>query len=187
MIILRKCKGCDLELPLDRYHKQASRLDGLRAKCITCRNIEKEEWRKKNPDKVKEQNRKDNSKKVTSGKKKEYYWNNREKILESSKRTYYKSGQAAQLAWQRSDPARQRAYNAKRRAVKLQAIPPWFDKEEVAYIYRLAKERGLVVDHIVPLNSPHVCGLHVQNNLRCISADLNARKGNRYWPDMWTY
>ena len=76
------------------------------------------------------------------------------------------------------------AKNAERRAKQRRAIPPWYDSKEVTQIYKLSKERGLVVDHIVPLFSEKVCGLHVQDNLRCIPAKLNAYKQNRYWPDM---
>jgi hypothetical protein len=70
-------------------------------------------------------------------------------------------------------------HQAKRRAMKKQAIPSWYDAEEVDYIYKLAKERGLEVDHIVPLNHPLVCGLHVQDNLRCITKELNMWKSNK--------
>ena len=73
---------------------------------------------------------------------------------------------------------------AERRSKKLKATPKWYDKKEVEYIYNLAKEKGFVVDHIVPLKSELVCGLNVQDNLRCIPQKLNAHKGNRYWPDM---
>jgi hypothetical protein len=70
-------------------------------------------------------------------------------------------------------------YQAKRRAAKKQAVPKWFDKEEVAYIYNLAKERNLEVDHIIPLTHDKVCGLHVQENLRCIPKELNMWKSNK--------
>ena len=68
---------------------------------------------------------------------------------------------------------------AKRRAKKLCATPAWYDADEVRYIYALAKERGLHVDHIVPLKHPLVCGLHVQDNLRCIPKELNLWKSNK--------
>lgn len=77
------------------------------------------------------------------------------------------------------------AMRARQRAEKRQAKPNWFDKEEVDYIYQLAKDKNLEVDHIVPLKHEMVCGLHVQDNLRCIPATLNRHKGNRYWSDMW--
>lgn len=88
--------------------------------------------------------------------------------------------------WKRNNPAKMRAYVNKRRADKDQATPAWFDKEEVDYIYSLASERGLQVDHIVPLKSKYVCGLHVQDNMRCIPASLNRKKSNIYWNDMWS-
>jgi hypothetical protein len=40
------------------------------------------------------------------------------------------------------------------------------------------------VDHIIPLKSDFVCGLHCHTNLRVITAEENKAKNNRYWPDM---
>lgn len=85
--------------------------------------------------------------------------------------------------WREQNRGRVNAHTAARRARKRKATPAWADKTEIEYIYSLAQEQGLVVDHIVPLKHPLVCGLHVQDNLRCITAELNARKGNFYFPD----
>jgi len=90
----------------------------------------------------------------------------------------------AQARWYLNNPGKAASYCAYRRANKKLATPRWFDKEEVQYIYKLAKEKGLVVDHIVPLTSKYVCGLHVQDNLRCITSELNTHKSNTYWSDM---
>lgn len=40
------------------------------------------------------------------------------------------------------------------------------------------------VDHVVPLQSRIVCGLHSHTNLQVIPANVNQSKGNRHWPDM---
>ena len=80
------------------------------------------------------------------------------------------------------------AYENKRRANKLNATPPWVDDGFVSHIYQRAdlirKKTGLAVhvDHIVPLKGDGVCGLHVENNLRIISAHENWSKGNRLSP-----
>lgn len=40
------------------------------------------------------------------------------------------------------------------------------------------------IDHVVPLISDIVCGLHVEANLSVIPASVNRGKRNRYWPNM---
>ena len=85
------------------------------------------------------------------------------------------------------------AYNmrsAERRASKFRATPAWANDFFIEEIYDLAQLRSKAtgfewhVDHIVPLKSKLVCGLHVEHNLRVVPAIENITKGNRYWPDM---
>lgn len=79
---------------------------------------------------------------------------------------------------------------AHRRASKLRATPLWADRNAIRAVYAQAKavqeQSGakVHVDHIVPLVSPLVCGLHVQNNLQVLPYLENHSKSNRYWPDM---
>lgn len=80
--------------------------------------------------------------------------------------------------------------NAIRRAIKRNARVEWADKNAIRQIYRLAKaketETGVPhhVDHIVPLKSKLVCGLHVEANLQVLTAFENISKHNKTWPDM---
>lgn len=82
-----------------------------------------------------------------------------------------------------------RGYNATKKAAMRQAMPPWADTARIQSVYDLAHEltqsTGVKhhVDHIVPLISKRVCGLHVPANLRVVPATENLRKGNRWWPD----
>lgn len=93
-----------------------------------------------------------------------------------------------------ANPHLGRAKAAKRRAIKLRATPCWaaseFEQFYVAEIYHLAQLRSEMciehhVDHIVPLISRKVCGLHCSANLRVIPAPENLAKSNKHWPDMW--
>lgn len=71
-----------------------------------------------------------------------------------------------------------------RRATKLKATPKWFEADKVALIYIKAKELHCQVDHVVPLQSALVCGLHCWANLQLLPEEINKSKGNREWPDM---
>lgn len=72
----------------------------------------------------------------------------------------------------------------KRRAQKVHATPIWFEEAQVRVLYAKAAEWGFDVDHIVPMQSDKVCGLHCWSNLQLLDPALNRSKGNRSWPDM---
>lgn len=83
-------------------------------------------------------------------------------------------------AWLRRHP---------RRAYIIQALlarPPWVSADALKrfntrrlQLQRLTG-RAWVVDHIVPLSHPYVCGLTVPWNLEVTTAAANARKNNRW-------
>jgi len=63
------------------------------------------------------------------------------------------------------------------------ATPAWADLGRIAEFYANAPE-GCDVDHIVPLVSPIVCGLHCEANLQYLPSAENQSKRNFHWPDM---
>lgn len=95
---------------------------------------------------------------------------------------------AQKRAWYEANKHKGAAYAAHRRAVQRQATPAWADRWMIEETYEIAKVRseatGITweVDHIVPLISDQVCGLHVIDNLRVIPRRLNRSKGNWHWP-----
>lgn len=78
------------------------------------------------------------------------------------------------------------AASAAAQRMRRKCIPPWADREEIrlfyAIAYYLTLETGIEyeVDHIIPVNNPRVCGLHVPENLRVITRVENMRKGNKF-------
>ena len=59
-----------------------------------------------------------------------------------------------------------------------QAMSPWANREKILEVYLKARELGMHVDHIVPLNHELVCGLHNEFNLQLLPPDQNIAKSN---------
>lgn len=123
------------------------------------------DWRRRNPERQREAYRRQRQ-------------NNIDAVRESAKK-YKKKNRAFYTAAQ-----------VEREANKKQATPTWADKGKILAVYegasRLSEQMGEAfdVDHIVPLKSDMVCGLHVQDNLQVLHQSDNSGKGNRWWPDM---
>lgn len=88
------------------------------------------------------------------------------------------------------DPAKDCFRVRTRHLSKRNRVPAWADLSAIHAVYaeavRLTKQTGIVhqVDHIVPLHSPIVSGLHWHMNLQPLPAEENAAKSNMLWPDM---
>jgi len=104
--------------------------------------------------------------------------------LTNQKRYHLKHQDQIRAMWNQwnKDNAEYRAsQTAKRRAVKLRAVPKWFDEKMKTQIEAIYGERkpDQHVDHIYPLQGKEVSGLHVPGNLRLISAKENLSKSNK--------
>jgi hypothetical protein len=123
----------------------------------------------------------------------QYKWNakNPECNKNSSKKWYAKNKKKARKTvakWEEKNKEAKRIYSALYRAAKKQAVPRWVNMKAIAEIYKqaveLTKATGIPheVDHIYPLKSKYMCGLHVETNLQILTKAENAAKNNRSWP-----
>lgn len=78
--------------------------------------------------------------------------------------------------------------DARKRALLKRAMPPWADVEEIRRIYQQCEDlnqrypaTGFVVHHIVPISNRLVCGLHVPENLKVISASIKKKLGRKFY------
>lgn len=69
---------------------------------------------------------------------------------------------------------------------RIRNTPPWADFAAIKRVYEEARARSTatgqrhVVDHIIPLQSPHVSGLHVAANLQVKHWLANQHKSNKF-------
>lgn len=160
--------------------------------CRECVRKQAAEWRATNKE----------ASKATYSK---HYQKNKEKILEKHRELQPKNNEYAQKY--RDNNKQKRAEITKRwrdknkvltcflanarRARKLQATPKWVEaeREQIEAIYReaarLQQETGIVhnVDHIIPLQSELVCGLHCLANLQILTQTENIKKSNKFDPN----
>lgn len=89
--------------------------------------------------------------------------------------------------WRRKNTRRCNAHSALKRARQLNAAPSWLtteQKEEMVAFY-IACPKGWHVDHVLPLDAPGICGLHVPWNLQYLPGTANHIKRNRLDPLKW--
>lgn len=118
----------------------------------------------------------------------QWYLDNRELTIARSSARPKDKTREYKRAWKASNPDRLNADTAKRRAQKHSATPTWLTQEHheqmqalYAEALKLAAQTGVEhqVDHIYPLRSDVVCGLHVPWNLRVVTSSENQSKSNR--------
>lgn len=188
---MKSCTKCGEVKSFAEFSKDKYRKDGYCVRCKSCRrqhyldNAEKESIRQM-----------------------QYWHNNRERYRETSRayyeshkseyrdraRKWYEANKDVVLQncqnWREKNRERVAGYTRERRRKQEMATPSWVNMERVESFYAsalmLTAESGIkyCVDHIVPIVSDYVCGLHCEDNLQIMTVSENAEKSNLHWPDM---
>lgn len=129
-----------------------------------------------------------NRKEHVKDKKNEWYLANKESVVQAAATRPAHILREYRNAWKATHKTQIRADTKARRRKHREATPPWLSrkqKTEIRQLYQIAITMSLttgeqyVVDHIIPLRSDVVCGLHVPWNLRVVTSEENARKSNK--------
>ena len=189
-MLTKVCSKCKNEKLVVFFNKHKSKKDGLSLWCKECKRESDKKYYINNKESLlayQEKHRHENKETIKKAKK-EYRNNNKEEIKVRNKK-YNQINKAkvrvVRQLYYKSNKDLYYSLGAKRRANKLRATPSWAYHEAILCVYKLARKIMQHVDHIVPLQSDTVCGLHWEGNLQILSAADNLSKGNRHWPDMW--
>jgi hypothetical protein len=159
--IASQCKDCCKERDSDRYYRKQDQI-----------LEQKSQYREENKEQInlKQNEARKNNLEFYRQRDREYYFSN----LEENR-------------------IRKASTSARRKAQKNNACPDWLSQDDlskVKSIYKMckniSKKTGVLhhVDHIVPLISDVVCGLHVPWNLQIIPATENCSKQNKIIEDI---
>jgi len=148
--------------------------------CVEC---VKEDWKTDN-EKRKEKPKSEAAKEAG----RRYYERNKDAVIARANTRSNEDKRTYKDRHKEKYPEYYNALNNVRKRRHKNATPPWITKEQkvamrelylsAAELTKLTGER-YVVDHIIPLISPEVCGLHVPWNLRVITQEENLKKSNK--------
>ncbi|MDE2057144.1 MAG: hypothetical protein KGI88_07970 [Betaproteobacteria bacterium] len=163
--------------PCTRGHVALRKTKGS---CIEC---VKEDWAK------------DNAKRALKPKSeaakaagRRYYERNKEQVKARAIARPHAEKKLHKSKYKKANLELYKALTSLRKRRHREATPPWLtkeDKDAIKKLYRVAMEltkiTGVhyVVDHIRPLHSEVVCGMHVPWNLEVITQEENLRKSNK--------
>lgn len=163
--------------PCARGHIALRKTKGSCVECV------KEDWKIDN-EKRKEKPKSEASK--AAGRR--YYERNKEAVKARANARPKHEVTSYKKKYKEENPELYKALASVRKRRHRAATPPWVTAEQKLIMRKLylqamdlTKITGerYVVDHIVPLISPEVCGLHVPWNLRVITQEENLKKSNK--------
>lgn len=174
----KTCTICSINKHLSKFYKDKRRSDLHASECKLCKNSSARKHYSENKEGYAEMRAK-------------YYKNNTEKMQSKNKEWVSENREELRQykrEWFKDNPGKTAEYSASRRTKKLQATPAWANQffieefySQSAELSRIAKD-GIKfhVDHIIPLVSDLVCGLHCEVNLQILTARDNQTKSNKF-------
>jgi 5-methylcytosine-specific restriction endonuclease McrA len=168
-------------IPCRRGHVALRKTKGA---CVECLKLERQQNADKRTDYFSEYNKREEVKDRKHG----WYLAHREQVIAAASTRPAEVLREYRNTWKQNNMVQVRADTKARRRKHRQATPPWLtrrQKSEIRQLYQIAitmtKTTGeqYVVDHIVPLRSDVVCGLHVPWNLRVMTQEENLKKSNK--------
>lgn len=205
-MLTKVCTKCGVEKTVDLFHKKKTGKFGVAGTCSSCVADQYFQWLQQNKKTVAEQQkvyRQKNKQSITTRRQKnknsiseqqKIYRQEKKEVIAEQRKLYRQKNKEViaerHKQWKQLNYDKCNDYESRRRASKLKATPSWADQELISAFYKQAAAvtaSGIAthVDHIVPLRSTLVCGLHCQSNLQLLSSTDNKSKGNHWWPDMW--
>ena len=163
--------------PCARNHVALRKTKGT---CVECM---KEDWARDNAKRL--QQPKSEAAKAAG---RRYYEKNRAAVIARAAARPREEVMFYKGKYKQENPELYKALNSVRKRRHREATPSWVTAEQklqMRKLYLQAQEltkltgERYVVDHIVPLISDKVCGLHVPWNLRVITQEENLKKSNK--------
>lgn len=152
--------------------------------CVECLKVE---WAKGNETRA-EYFKQYNQSEAGQKAKRVYYNKNKETVIARANARPIEERVKHREKYKTQNPELYKALTSVRKRRHKHATPSWITKEQKIAIRNLylqamalTKITGekYVVDHIIPLINPIVCGLHVPWNLRVITQEENLKKSNK--------
>lgn len=178
---MKKCKTCGEEKQFEEFPvaRKTPTSTHYRAHCTPCTREYRRENYKNSPELKKNKQKYEKERWLLLKTDTTWYKEKLEKLKKLKKSHYQRN------------KARLYVKLLNRREKVRKATPPWANIGKMMEIYALAdkksaaKKKKYEVDHIVPLKSDTVCGLHVEYNLQIITRKENRRKHNNFNPAVY--
>lgn len=187
-LVARECSKCASYLPICEFSKHRGLNLGFNTSCKSCKPS-KEERKKHNVSRYKK--RQENREEYLQDRR-DYRLRNRDRLNEKERKHWELNKEKFKVKckkWKKVNAHICIEYVYIRNVTKkrtLNTLSPE-QKSKVRELYKQCRKLndakdGTIysVDHIIPLISKDVCGLHVPENLRILTKTDNSRKGNKF-------